>query len=175
MNRKASKPKQNAARPDIFEHVPDLADDTALRTIADYFFVQKTPFNRLLGMEVEWVEDERVCLRFTMREDLVGNAYRGLLHGGVTAAVLDVVGGMASFFSLRSRTKGQPIEKAAERFSRLGTIDLRIDYLRPGMGKAFTATAIILRTGSKVAVARMELKNEEDRTIAVGTGTYMVG
>ncbi|MGS3376744.1 thioesterase family protein, partial [Klebsiella pneumoniae] len=62
-----------------------------------------------------------------------------------------------------------------ERFSRLGTIDLRVDYLRPGRGNEFIATAHIIRAGSKVTVARMELHNEEGTHIAFGTGTYLVG
>ncbi|MFM5687316.1 thioesterase family protein, partial [Aeromonas caviae] len=62
-----------------------------------------------------------------------------------------------------------------ERFARLGTIDLRVDYLRPGRGNEFIATAHIIRAGSKVAVARMELHNEEGTHIAFGTGTYLVG
>jgi acyl-coenzyme A thioesterase PaaI-like protein len=32
-----------------------------------------------------------------------------------------------------------------------------------------------MRTGKKVAVTRMELHNDEDLLIAVGTGTYIVG
>ncbi len=54
-------------------------------------------------------------------------------------------------------------------------INLRIDYIRPGKGQHFTATSNILRVGSKIAVSRMELRNEEDVLIAVGTGTYTAG
>ena len=57
---------------------------------------------------------------------------------------------------------------------KLNTIDLRIDYLRPGKGKIFTASGSILRTGKKVGVSRMELHNEKQDLIAVGTGTYIV-
>jgi len=32
-----------------------------------------------------------------------------------------------------------------------------------------------MRTGKKVTVARMELNNDSNRLIAVGTGTYIVG
>lgn len=161
--------------PEIYDHVPDIMNDAELMAIANYFFIEKTPFNRVLGIEFLWVKDDSLCVKFAMREDLIGNAFRGLLHGGVTAAILDVVGGMASFFNLRSKLKGQSMEKVAKRFSRLGTIDLRIDYLRPGKGKSFTGTATILRSGSKIAVARMELHNDEGRLIAIGTGSYMVG
>ena len=33
----------------------------------------------------------------------------------------------------------------------------------------------VLRTGNKVAVTRMELRNDEDVLLAVGTGTYLIG
>jgi len=52
---------------------------------------------------------------------------------------------------------------------------LRVDYLRPGTGKNFTAKGWILRTGNKVSVTRMELHNDQQELIAVGTGTYTVG
>jgi len=61
------------------------------------------------------------------------------------------------------------------RFSCLGTIDLRVDCLRPGIGEAFRAPGFALWTGSRVAVSRMELRNDTGTLIAVGTGTYIVG
>ncbi len=157
------------------EHIPDMMAEGDLMAIANYFFIKLTPFNRVLGRSFGWLETEKICLKFDMKEDFIGNAFRGLIHGGVTAAVLDVTGGIAAFFSLRNQLKGQSIEKAAERFSKFGTIDLRIDYLRPGIGETFTATGTVLRTGSKVAVATMEMHNEKGRLLATGTGSYMVG
>ena len=61
------------------------------------------------------------------------------------------------------------------RLSKLGTIDLRIDYLRPGRGQRFTATAVLLRSGNKVAVVRSELHSDDGTLVAVGTGTYLCG
>lgn len=66
-------------------------------------------------------------------------------------------------------------QERAARLSRLGTIDLRIDYLRPGRGTRFSASAMLLRSGNKVAVVRSELHNELGTLIAVGTGTYLCG
>ncbi|CCK09389.1 putative protein PaaI, possibly involved in aromatic compounds catabolism [Cronobacter sakazakii 696] len=54
----------------------------------------------------------------------------------------------------------------------MGTIDMRVDYLRP---QRFTASSTLLRAGNKVAVARVELHNEEQVYIASATATYMVG
>jgi acyl-coenzyme A thioesterase PaaI-like protein len=60
-----------------------------------------------------------------------------------------------------------------QRLSRMGTIDLRVDYL-PGRGEHFTATSSLLRAGNKAAVARVE-HNEDQVYIASATATYMVG
>mgnify|MGYP001570982506 CR=1 FL=1 len=62
-----------------------------------------------------------------------------------------------------------------ESLARIGTIDLRIDYLRPGKGTHFYARSKMMRTGRKVSVTRMDLHNDVDLLIAVGTGTYIVG
>jgi len=56
----------------------------------------------------------------------------------------------------------------------VSTIDLRVDFLRPGLGKWFVATAYTLRTGNRVAVTRIELHNDRNDLIAVGTGSYVV-
>jgi uncharacterized protein (TIGR00369 family) len=68
----------------------------------------------------------------------------------------------------------ETLEAKLERFGRVSTIDLRVDFLRPGTGMTFTATARTLRTGNKVAVTRTELTNETGELIAVGTGSYTV-
>ena len=62
-----------------------------------------------------------------------------------------------------------------KRLKNIGTIDLRVDYLRPAKGKEFTATASIIRAGNKIVVTRLELHNDKQILVAVGTGTYIVG
>ena len=57
----------------------------------------------------------------------------------------------------------------------MGTIDMRVDYLRPGRGERFTATSSLLRAGNKVAVARVELHNQQRDYIATATATYLIG
>lgn len=57
----------------------------------------------------------------------------------------------------------------------MGTIDMRVDYLRPGHGEHFTITSQLLRGGNKVAVARADLHNERQSHIASATATYLIG
>ena len=110
-----------------------------------------------------------------MKDRLVGNPYYRVLHGGIISSVLDTVGGHTVYLNLFRKIKEKPSEKQFETLSKIGTIDLRIDFLRPGRGKSFTAKGYMLRVGSKVAVTRMELHNDEEVLIAVGTGVYSVG
>ena len=88
--------------------------------------------------------------------------------------MLDVTGGLVAFLNLMKKLDELSREEKIARFAKLGTIDLRIDYLRPGRGSRFVSTGYVLRTGNKVAVTRMELHNEQDTLIAVGTGAYTV-
>ena len=138
-------------------------------------YEQRLPFNRVLGIAVTSVSSEGGTMVFAMREDLIGNVFHRTLHGGVISAVLDAVGGLTASASLEARADGLAKEEVKAMFARVGTIDLRVDYLRPGRGQQFSASGRIMRSGRKVAVVRMEMHNEKNILVAVGTGTYMIG
>ncbi len=74
-----------------------------------------------------------------------------------------------------SRSAGLDEQERLARVARSGTIDMRVDYLRPGKGATFRCIARLLRCGKKVAVVRTELLNEQDELIAVGTASYLCG
>ena len=127
-------------------------------------------FNRYLGLRVESFDPAAPKLGFDMRPELVGNPVRQILHGGVISATLDVAGGFAIMLSL---AEGPQLAPAS--FPNIGTIDLRVDYLRPGRGKHFVATARIVRKGSRIAVTHMELHNDSGELIATGSAAYVTG
>ena len=146
-----------------------------IRQMLTVIFGDAMPFHHLIGLEVVLLEADAVELRIKMKPELVGNTVHQILHGGVTASILDVAGGMIAFAAVLERMEDLSLEAVEARLKNLGTIDLRVDYLRPGRGEQFIATAKVIRTGNKVAVSRMELHNEKGDHIAFGTGTYMVG
>ncbi len=149
--------------------------DEELLQLIHEIWERKVPFNKALGMKIESLGAEGTALRLTMREDLIGNYFRGSLHGGVISATLDATGGLVAYLGVVESMEGRPLQEKMDRFSRMGTIDLRIDYLRPGIGSYFLAGGYILRLGNRVAVTRMELHNDEGNLISVGTGAYLVG
>ncbi len=136
---------------------------------------EKIPFNKLIGMKIETLDLDKIGIRFEMSPELVGNFTRGNLHGGVISSVLDVTGGLVAWTGIMKKMEGQSFDEISERFNKIGTFDIRVDYLRPGLGEYFIATGSTLRTGNKVSVTRMELHNDKGILIAVGTGTYVVG
>jgi len=129
------------------------------------------PFNRYLGLHADSIDEDGAVVHLDMRDELIGNFQHGILHGGVISATLDVVGGMAAMVTAVLREDS--IEDSMQRLRPTSTIDLRVDYLRPGAGERFVARGFTLRAGSRVAVTRMELHNEKGDLLAVGTGTYI--
>lgn len=127
-------------------------------------FEEQIPFNKLIGIQVLAAESGKATLRIDFRPELVGNFKMGILHGGVIAAVLDVVGGAAVIAGF----------EADEPLHGMGTVDLRIDFLRPGSGKHFVATGQLMRHGRILSSTRMELHNEQGVLIAIGTAIYRV-
>lgn len=138
-------------------------------------YENQMPFDRLLGIRVAALSWDEVKVRIDMREELIGNFVRGILHGGVISSVLDLTGGLIASVELIKHLHDKGLEELGRRLTRVGTIDLRVDYLRAGEGEHFIATGSVLRKGNKVAVVRTELVNDQQTLIAAGTGTYLVG
>jgi uncharacterized protein (TIGR00369 family) len=137
-------------------------------------FSEKIPFNRFLGLKVESMGSGGVKTSFEMRHEFMGDYERGMLHGGIISSVIDATGGLAAFVSTMEKIQVKTFEEIVRRSFSLSTIDMRVDFLRPGIGKSFAVTAYTLRTGKKLVVTRSELHNEHDDLIAVGTGSYLV-
>lgn len=153
-------------------------DDDELREVIARFHEtagDKPNFHNLLNPQFQSPDWDHSRIVFDMKDDFVGNLLYRTLHGGIIASMLDTAGGHVVLLSVFKKVKGQPMEKQFKKFMNIGSIDFRIDFLRPGKGSRFTADGWILRIGNKAAVTRMELRNEEDVVIAVGTGTYTVG
>ncbi len=97
---------------------------------------ERIPFNQALGIELDEISTSRVVMHLPMKPELVGNFVHGILHGGVIASLLDVAGGAMAMLGAFDKHRHLTMQERAARLSRLGTIDLRIDYLRPAAVRA---------------------------------------
>lgn len=137
-------------------------------------YEEKIVFNRLLGLKLLSVTSDEVVARIDMRPDLVGHYAYNRIHGGVISAVLDAIGSAAVMACLAAKHMKEPPAERIERFAKLGTIDLRVDYLRPGIGEYFTVHAHALRVGTRVGTSRMEFRGPDGMLMSTGTGAYIV-
>jgi acyl-coenzyme A thioesterase PaaI-like protein len=160
--------KYQAAATAAIAFEPEFID--ALKEI----FEEKIVFNRVLGLAITGLAPGRATGRIPMKEDLVGHFSYHQLHGGVISAGLDAIGGLAVMAAIGARHIDEPPSQRLQRFGKLGTIDLRVDYLRPGIGEHFELSAEVLRLGSRVATVRMECRGASGELLSTGAGAYMV-
>ena len=137
-------------------------------------FEQRVVFNRVLGLRIDTVAGDGVSGHIAMREELIGHYGHRRLHGGVISAGLDAMGGLAVMAAIGARHMDEPPLQRLQRFIKLGTIDLRIDSLRPGIGERFELRAEVLRLGSRVASTRMAFSGADGRLLASGAAAYIV-
>jgi uncharacterized protein (TIGR00369 family) len=137
-------------------------------------FEERIEFNRVLGLRITSFDPQRTTARIEMKEELIGHFLHRRLHGGVISAVLDAMGGLAVMLAIGARHLDDAVEARLARFAKLGTIDLRVDYLRPAAGPYFVASAETIRLGSRVATTRMEMQDSEQRVVSVAAAAYIV-
>lgn len=115
------------------------------------------PFSKLIGMKLVKLEVDEAQISIDMRDDL--RQPSGVLHGGVTATLIDT----AMAFAVRTRLS---IAEAT------ATIDLTIHYLRPHITGTFTCTAKVVRAGKRIFTVSADVVNEHGKHIATAVSTY---
>ena len=114
-------------------------------------------FAKLIGMRLVDLKPDEASIAIEMRDDL--RQPSGVLHGGVTATLIDT----AMAFAVRTRLG---LDEAT------ATIDLTVHYVRPHLSGAFTCTAKLVRAGKRIFTVSAEVHNEEGKLIATALSTY---
>lgn len=113
--------------------------DATEQELVRQFFEEHIPFNRFLGLRVTSLGAEGGVISMPFRAELVGDPFRPALHGGVIATLLDVTGGLALWSRLAMT-------------DRVSTVDIRVDYLRPGRLEDLHAEGKVRRIGNRMGV-----------------------
>jgi uncharacterized protein (TIGR00369 family) len=119
--------------------------------------LETLPFAQLIGMQLTDLKLDEATIAVDMRDDL--RQPSGVLHGGVTATLIDT----AMAFAVRTRL---PLEAAT------ATIDLTVHYLRPLTEGTATCIAKNVRAGKRIFTVSAEVFNNEGKLIATGLSTY---
>ena len=130
-------------------------DPTGIERLQE--LITRGPFNQWLNFTVMKAGDDGVEIKAAWREEWVVHPERRYTHGGILAAIVDVV----ADFAIAARL-GRPVP----------TIDLRVDYHKAAMPGDITAKAHVVRLGNQVSTAEAYLYNPEGELVASGRGTY---
>lgn len=132
---------------------------TSLLTLSELqAIVDRSSFNRFLGMKAESIDDEKLVLSIRWREELISSPERQSTHGGVLAAMVDA----CCDYVIAARL-GRAIP----------TVDLRVDYHRAATPGDLKVEARIVQLGSTLATADARIHDLNGRLIASGKGVYL--
>jgi acyl-CoA thioesterase len=114
-------------------------------------------FAKMIGMNLVEMRPAEATIEIEMRDQL--RQPHGLLHGGVTATLIDTAMAFAVITVLTRE------EKAS-------TVDLNVHYLRPHTEGKFFCTARIVKAGKRLLTVSAEVVNEQGKLIATALSTY---
>ena len=114
-------------------------------------------FAKMIGMKLVAMKPLEATIEIEMRDQL--RQPHGLLHGGVTATLIDTAMAFAVITCLSSE------EKAS-------TVDLNVYYLRPHTQGKISCTAKIIKAGKRLLTVSAEVANEQGKLIATALSTY---
>ncbi len=148
--------------------------DNALKML-----VSGVPYIRFLGIEFDRRGDE-LTATLPFDEKLIGNPMLPALHGGVTAAFLEV----AALVELSWSMLWEDLEAGRLDLTKLDpahlprmpkTIDFSVDYLRSGLPRDAYARARVNRSGRRYASVHVEAwQDNRTRPFAQATGHFLM-
>jgi len=119
--------------------------------------IRNLAFAKMIGMELVDMRLDEAVIKIEMRDELRQPA--GVLHGGVTATLIDTA---MAFAVITRLAEGE----------RASTIDLTVHYLRPHTEGTFTCTAKIVRAGKRIFTVSADVENSHGKLIATAVSTY---
>ena len=146
--------------------------DAALRAL-----VSGVPYIGFLGIQFDRRGDE-LTATMPFDEKLIGNPFLPALHGGATAAFLEVT----AIVELAWATWWEDIEggridpeAGAGQLRMPKTIDFTVDYLRSGLPRDAYARARVVRSGRRYASVQVEAwQDNRSRLFAQATGHFLM-
>lgn len=124
-------------------------------------FLQRVPYVRFLGLRAELAGDEMTAI-LPFQDKLVGNVMLPALHGGVIGAFLEMT-------ALAQLSVIQPTSRVPK------TIDITIEYLRPGRAMTTYARADVRKVGRRVANVHVEAwQDQRDKPIGALRGHFLL-
>ena len=141
--------------------------------------VSGVPYIRWLGIQFDRRGDELTAV-LPFDEKLIGNPLLPAIHGGVTAAFLEVTAIVeltwTAIWEDMEEGRIAPDASVPDSLPRLPkTIDFTVDYLRSGLPRDAYARARVVRSGRRYASVQVEAwQDNRSRLFAQATGHFLM-
>lgn len=121
---------------------------------------QHNQFGKEHNMQCRVLNPGEVEISLTITEKHM--ATQRVAHGGILAALTDAALSVAALSLFDNDNKY------------IATVEFKINYLKPAeLGDHLRATGTVIKKGNRVLVARGEVCNQKNETVAVAQGTLM--
>ncbi|EBA12967.1 PaaI family thioesterase [Roseobacter sp. CCS2] len=137
--------------------------------------VEGVPFVQFLGIQIDRRGDELTAV-LPYADKLIGNPMLPALHGGVTAAFLEVTAIIElSWQMIWEDMEAGKFSEDAPKVALPKTIDFSVDYLRSGLPRDAYARARVNRSGRRYASVHVETwQDNRSRLFASATGHFLM-
>ncbi|MCS1350137.1 PaaI family thioesterase [Mechercharimyces sp. CAU 1602] len=112
-----------------------------------------------MGLEGEFVEEGVYQFRLPITPFMVNRA--GMVHGGISATLVD-------------STMGSLVNKSLPENKGAVTVEMKVNFLKPGWGEELICRAWIKNKGKKLISATAEIRDDQARLIVTAMGTFYV-
>ena len=113
-----------------------------------------SPFHRWLGLQMVKITETEVHIRLPYKKEFAGSDEEVNIHGGVISSLIDI---SACFAMMNSAKRDAP------------NLNLEVHYTRmAAAGDELTAYAKTIKAGRTLGIADVEVRNQDDKLIAVG-------
>ena len=120
-------------------------------------FFNRARLSKAFGMQISY--DDNGAASFVMPYNPSFDHGMGGIYGGVIASMIDNAG----WFTVAAQTDYW-----------VSTVSLNIQLLEPAERVQIRSVGELVRTGKRLAVAKMEVLTETDSLIAIGSGTFSI-
>ncbi|NIR15480.1 MAG: PaaI family thioesterase [Desulfobacterales bacterium] len=120
---------------------------------------ENSPFYQLLGLKIEEIRDNYA--RLSIEIEPKHTQFLKKVHGGVIASLADSAAAWAIYGS--NHLEATPV-----------TVEMKINFLKPVESGKLLAEARNVHCGSRICVADVEIKDNENSLVAKSLVTYYI-
>ena len=120
---------------------------------------RSTYISSFLGLQGEFIDEETYQFIVPITPFMLNSL--GIVHGGISATLADC-------------TMGSLINQSLPDNVGVVTSEMKLNYMRPGLGKYLVSRAKRVSMGNKLCVAECRIETDQGKLVAIAIGTFFI-